>query len=334
MRITPELLMKNAHDAVEERCQLDDDILAAYLCGSVLEAEEAVLGGTADIDLVFIHNSPLEKREIVRLTSEVHLDILHQPKSTYEQARLLREQPWMGFTLYSARPMFDPEHFLDLVQATLRGLFDTPENTVARAAWMLERSRQTWVSFDNEQPPHGPQQVRDYLDALECAANAVACLTGPPLVERRLLLSYPARTEAVHQPGLYAGLLGLLGISEMSSEDISAWMPAWEEAYQAVSKQNGAPAALHPHRHGYYARAIQALLESDTPLAAVWPLLSTWTDMALQMPQGAPGLQDWQQTAESLKLTGESFEQRLAGLDAYLDGIEEMFDGLRQDWGI
>lgn len=333
MRITQDLLLKNAEETVTERCQMDKDILAAYLCGSVLD-EDAVLGGTADIDLVFIHDSEREDREVLRLTSDVHLDIQHHPKKQYEEPRALRQQPWRGFTLYAARSMYDPEHFLDLAQAAVRGLFDSTDNTYARAYALLQRARHTWMEFHNSEPSYGPQQVWEYLTALENAANAVACLSGPPLVQRRLLLHFPARAEAMRQPGLYAGLLGLLGVGEKTAEDLRAWLPAWKEAYHAVSAMKETPLALHADRQGYYARAIEAMLDSEQAHNAAWPLLHTWAHMALHLPGKSAEYGAWQGTFEGLALTGEDFKQRLAGLDAYLDGIEEMFDGLRQDWGV
>lgn len=333
MRITQELLLKNAEETITERCQVDKGILAAYLCGSVLD-EDAVLGGTADIDLVFIHHGEREGREIVRLTSDVHLDILHHPKKQYEEPRTLRQQPWRGFTLYAARSMYDPDHFLDLAQAAVRGLFDSAENTYARAYALLQRARQTWVDFHNQDPTPGPQQVWDYLTALENVANAVACLCGPPLVQRRLLLHFPARAEKLHQPGLYAGMLGLLGVGELSVEDMHGWLPAWTKAYQSVSAKQDAQPALHADRKAYYAGAIEAMLDSEQAHNAAWPLLHTWAHMALHLPQDSAEFVEWQRIFEELALTGEGFEQRMAGLDAYLDGIEEMFDGLKQDWGV
>ena len=53
MRITPELLFKIAEDTVAERTESNPAIIAAFLVGSVWDGEP-VLGGTADIDLVFI----------------------------------------------------------------------------------------------------------------------------------------------------------------------------------------------------------------------------------------------------------------------------------------
>ncbi len=55
MRITPEILQKLARDTVAQRTRSDRDVVAVYLQGSLLR-DDPLLGGTADIDLFFIHS--------------------------------------------------------------------------------------------------------------------------------------------------------------------------------------------------------------------------------------------------------------------------------------
>jgi hypothetical protein len=67
MRITPAMLNKIARDTVAQRTRQDHSILAIYLAGSLFSGEP-LLGGTADIDLFFIHNDIVSpEREIQRL---------------------------------------------------------------------------------------------------------------------------------------------------------------------------------------------------------------------------------------------------------------------------
>lgn len=327
------MLMKIAEDTAAERTQADASILSAYLVGTVLEGEP-LLGGAADIDLVFIYDGPGKEREIVRMTADVHLDILHHPKSDYEQARDLRQTPWLGHAVYACKPLYDPDHFLDFVQATVRGLFFDHENIALRAGSLLESARGTWLRFHNKPPRHGPKQVWEYLDALECTANAVACLNRPPLTERRLLLEFPASAEAVDQPGLFPGLLGLLGGSEVEAADIEAWLPDWEECYELVNQSFDAPISLHTHRLGYYRKAFDGLLTVDPPQVVLWPLVRTWTLAAISLPPGIPQVEAWRKACEQLGLTGEWFEERLEGFDAYLDRVEELFEQWREERGV
>ncbi len=68
-----------------------------YLTGSLLSGSP-LLGGTTDIDLVFVHTSTpaFPREEVVRLSDEVHLDIAHFSQTIFHQPRHLRVDPWVG----------------------------------------------------------------------------------------------------------------------------------------------------------------------------------------------------------------------------------------------
>jgi hypothetical protein len=235
----------------------------------------------------------------------------------------------LGPLIYGCKILYDPQHFLDFLQAGVRGLFHRPDNVVGRAQQLLDRARQTWMNFYRTEPESSPTTVAEYLDAVECAANAVASLNGPPLPERRLLLLFPPRVDAVGRSGLYLGLLGLLGANAVEVEEVRAWLPAWEESYTAVATLAEHPTALHPQRRLYYLRAIEALLESEQPMNALWPLLHTWTQAIQLLPEGAAHLADWQAACLKLEIGGTAFRERIAALDAYLDTVEETLE----EWG-
>src|SRR5512143_1211564 len=96
MRINRETLLNLASDTVARHAREDRGILSAYLCGSLL-GEDYLLGGAADIDLVFIHMDAFpQAREIVRLTDEIHLDIAHLSQKDFREPRRLRLHPWLG----------------------------------------------------------------------------------------------------------------------------------------------------------------------------------------------------------------------------------------------
>src|SRR5512134_1908821 len=101
MRINRETLLKVAEQTVAQRVRNERDIMAAYLSGTLLE-ESYMLGGTADIDLTFLHmDKPSTEREVRRLTDEVHLDMSHYDQRDFSQARKLRLHPWLGPTIYA-----------------------------------------------------------------------------------------------------------------------------------------------------------------------------------------------------------------------------------------
>ena len=110
MRITRELLHRIAEDTIENRAKEDNSIIAAYLHGTVMEGEDPVLGGAADIDIVFIHEDFDREREIIRMTEDVHLDIEHHSKDQYQPPKELRTRPWLGYAIYRCQLLYDPQH--------------------------------------------------------------------------------------------------------------------------------------------------------------------------------------------------------------------------------
>ena len=244
MRITREILLKLAQDTVARQVRADRSIMAAYLCGSLL-GDEYMLGGTVDIDLFLVHVArPEIEREIVRLTDDIHLDIAHHDQADYRRTRELRVHPWIGPTLSSCTILYDPQHFLDFTQASVRGQFDRPDRTLSRARKLLDASRQIWFSYHEGVPDPGPQEIEAYLRAVGHAANAIAVLGGPPLTERRFLMLFPQRAQALGRPGLYQGLLGLLGGMDLSAERISSWLPAWKMTYQGLPEAEAPRACI------------------------------------------------------------------------------------------
>ena len=329
MRITTSLLHKIARDTVAQRTRTDHSILAIYLSGSLVSGDP-LLGGTTDIDLFIIHNDLTRpEREIERLTDEVHLDIAHQARDIYHETRALRLHPWLGEIIINCKVMYDPQHFLDFTQASVRAQFDQPEIRLQRVQSQAEHARQIWLALhDLEVEPEIPQ-VEQYLRAVGHAANAVACLSGAPLTERRFLLEFPGRAAAVGREGLYPGLVGLLGGAQVEAEALGSMLVAWEESYQALPEKE-APARLHPVRFAYYQRAFKSMLGREQPYDILWPLLRTWTSVVECLPDDDDHSQDWRQVTQELGLLGAGFSEKVAALDAYLDSVEELLD----DWAI
>ena len=326
MRINRETLLKVAEQAVTQRVRSDRDILAAYLSGTILE-ESYMLGGTADIDLTFIHmDKPPGEREVQRLTEEVHLDIAHYDQRDFSHARKLRLHPWLGPTIYACKMLYDPQHFLDFTQASVRGQFNRPDYVLERARQQLGHAREIWSGFANQtlgRPT--PKDLMTYLRAIDHSANAIASLSGPPLTERRMLLNFPGRAEAAGKPGLYPALLGMLGGSHVDAEKMRSWLPGWQASLESLPVQ-AIPARLHPCRHAYYRRAFEAILQGESPAAILWPLLRTWTLAAALSQEGSPGRIAWAEACQSLGLLGAGFDERVRALDAFLDLVEESIE--------
>jgi hypothetical protein len=327
MRITPELLIRIARDTVNQRTRADRDVLAVYLHGSLL-TQEPLLGGATDIDLFFIHsNGGQTPREIVRMTDDVHLDIAHHSRAQYRQTRELRLDPWLGSAINGCKILYDPHHFIDFTQASVRGHFNDPENILARAQKQATRARSIWLSFQMEPIKTGMHSAQLFLEAVEQAGNALACLTGPPLPIRRFSNEFAGRAQALGRAGLYPGLLGLLGAAELQVDQLQHWLAEWQTAIQALPKHI-AGARLHPHRIHYYRSAIEEALAGEQPFACLWPLLSTWSEAISNLEQDEQATTTWHTTMQQIGLVGERFFEKLDALDAYLDLMEETIE----DW--
>lgn len=331
MRITPDFLIRVARETAQKRALAEPDLLAIYLTGSLLRPDP-LLGGAGDIDLVIVHaEAPAVCREIVPLTAEVHIDILHRCRADYARPRQLRVDPWLGPELYNPLWLYESQHFLEFVQAGVRDKYDDPANVLARARHCAGQARQMWSSLQagGEQ---SPARMGDYLEAVALAANAIAVLNGAPLAERRFLLEFPRRAEAARAPGLTGELFRLLG-SEMSTgtvlEDL---LPEWEAAFLDAASRPKVEARIHPARLGYYKLSFEAILASESRRAILWPLLHTWSLAAQVLP--APKQARWMAVCEALDLAGVGFYTRLESLDGFLDLVEEILDSAAQEQGL
>ena len=333
MRITPVMLHKIARDAVAERARRDRSLLAIYLHGSLLDSDP-LLGGTADIDLFMIHDEPVSpEREIQRLTDEVHLDLAHHSRENYRQTRALRLHPWLGYSIINCKIMYDPQHFLDFTQASVRGQFAQPENVLGRARGQGDHAREIWLQLHEQGGEPGLKEIVLYLRAVVHAVNAISLLTGPPLTDRRLLLQFPQRAAAAGRAGLYPGLLGLLGGPQVDGDTLQNWLPRWQEAYQALPPETTST-GLHADRCPYYQRAFASIINGKAPQDVLWPLLRTWTGAIRVLPKDSSLQSFWKEALACLGLWGGDFRGRLTALDSYLDIVEETLDEWGQTRGI
>ncbi len=334
MRVTRESLLRIAKETAQERAYNDPDIVAAYLTGSLLNVEP-MLGGTADIDIVFVHkHTPVRVRDFVKLTPDFHLDISRRTKDEFKSPRELRGDPWMGYEMYDPILLYEREKFFDFVQASLRAGFDfeQPPLMLQRCRKMLSHARQNWMDLMDVGETIGPKEIRKYMKSLFHAVNTVAELSGPPIQERRLLLEFPARAEAIQKPGMAAGAFGLIGANNVNANKMKSWISDWKSAFTTASESSDVDGRIHPARLNYYEKAIQAMLEGENPLAALWPLIHTWT-LAMEGLNG-DHLNFWLSAVRELGLLGAGFEEHVQGLDQYIDGIEILLDELATESGV
>ncbi len=333
MRVTRESLLRIAKETAQERAYNDPDIIAAYLTGSLLNMEP-MLGGSADIDIVFVHKSEnLKPREFVKLTPDFHLDISRRAKAEFKSPRGLRADPWLGYEMYDPTLLYEREKFFDFVQASLRAGFDfeQPPLMLQRCRKMLSHGRQIWFDINDAQDIT-PSIIKKYMKSLFHAVNAVAELSGPPIQERRLLLEFPARAESVGKTEMTAAAFGLIGANNVDAEKLKSWLPDWNSAFKLASEKPNVDMRINLARLNYYEKAVKAMLEDTIPLAALWPLFHTWTLSAEVLDDDH--LKFWQNAAAELGLLGADFESRAQGLDHFIDEIEVMFDEIARANGV
>jgi hypothetical protein len=331
MLITRENLIRIAKETVKKSALSDTGLVAAYLTGS-LRTENPFLGSATDVDIVYVHaREPKIQREILPLTPDIHLDIVHNPRSLYDKPKQLRLHPWLGPELYDPLPLYVTQHFFEYVQAGVRDRFNEPANVQVRSHSLAENARQVWSNLPAGQPL-GPEHVLGYLKTIHLAANAVALLTGGILSERRFLLQFPERAGAAGQPGLADGLLNLLGANQVDAIRLAEFLPEWEKNFIAAAGKPTVNKRIAIPRLGYYKQAFGALLKSETPQAILWPLLLTWTlSEAVHSPSGVTG---WRLATGTLGFNDETFSERLEELDHFLDTIQALQESLAVSQGL
>ena len=334
MRVTRESLIRIAKETAQERAFNDRDIIAAYLTGALVSDADPMLGGTADIDIIFVHaEEPKHRREFVKLTPDFHLDISHRAKAEFKRPRELRLDPWLGWEMYDPMLLYEREKFFEFIQAGLRAGFEfnAPAPALQRSRLLLSHARGIWRDLLEVTETVTPKDVAHYMKSLYHAVNSVAELSGPPLQERRLMLEFPPRAETAQRPGMSAGLVGLLGATDLDPARISEWVPDWKLAFEAAAENSRVDPRIHPARLNYYEKAIRAMLAGENPHAALWPLLQTWS-LAVDVLPDHMGA--WNSACEQLGFTMPRFEEHVNGLDQYLDEVEILLDELATQHGL
>ncbi|MEA3326274.1 MAG: hypothetical protein U9R53_03070 [Chloroflexota bacterium] len=335
MRITQDLLHKFANETVKQRRRDEADLHAAYLTGSLL-SDQPLLGGTTDIDMVLVHKyqAPVE-RETKALTQEVSLDIIHKKLEDYEHYRQLRQDPWMGYPLTRYHILlFDTDHWLEFLQASISANFHKPENVLARVNTLSNTARETWFELMQSNFETHLSWLNRYMESLSLAANAVCGLIGSPLTPRRFMMTFRERVETLGVPHLLAGFTGLLGFSEELEDTLSEWVDALELDYGNLQDTSNLPPHLSSCRQAYYINALRALVQRGDPKQALWPLLRTWLNIQLLAGQSSQNSQIWENCLSELNLTDSQTSHKVEALDAYLDTIEVVIESWSTTHGL
>lgn len=335
MRITHGLLLKNAKQWVMERQATDRSLVCAYLSGSLADsddAEDALIGGTGDVDIVCVHNSlnPPD-RELVRLTDRIHLDIWPVSQSAYEDPKLLRMNPWLGHDLIRKPPvLFDKNHWFDFVLAGAFSKYDHPENVALRAMYFLNTARERLQAMAfSEVAAH--KWLSAYLQTLSDGANLLAVMSDGPLSTRRLLLAFPARAADLGIPQWTGRLIEAFSRGVPESDTLAQWIRQWDELFDRQVKTTGMPPDLDPLKIPYYRQAMESFAPS-APMSALWILLFTLGQhLAISTETTPPPVIE---ILQSVGLGEDTREEREESLEALIDDAEEVLEEWAQNRGL
>ena len=109
-------------------------------------------------------------------------------------------------------------------------------------------------------------------------------------------------------------------------------MSDWKLAFESAAESSRVDSRIHHTRYNYYEKAILAMLESEKPRAALWPLLQTWTFAVDVLPEMAGN--PWRSACSQLGLTAVGIEERVDALDHFLDEVEALLDDLSAQHGL
>lgn len=306
-------------------------IVSSYLIGSVA-AGNPILGDTADVDLILIHeDKPKQQREIQRLSENIHLDIYHHSKERYMRPRELRVDPWIGPSLSAPVFIYDPHHFFEWAQAGARGQFFRSDHVFSRASAFYKRAHQaaSLLSLSN-------RWLKAYTRIVLEATNAIVTLAGNPAAGRRLALNIERLTKDAGFPQIYAHFLQLLGSDALNTTLLPQWLSAWGYAFDAASAISTEP-ELDPCRRLYYLRGFQALIDIDKPEAVLWKLLTTWERAIYTLTKAdkaGPHQSDWNAVLHRLQLGTNFKPSRCEELEHYLQNIEHILNSWAEQIGV
>ena len=318
MRITTEKLLELAQQEAEDRT----GIVSAYVIGSAASGDP-IFGGTADVDLVLIHEfEPVAEREFVPLSDQVHLDITHHPRRLYKQPRELRVEPWLGPAMCEPVFLYDPNHFFEWAQASVRGQFHRPDYVLARGAAFLEKARASLKGLETDR-----RWLSGWTRTLLEAANAVASLEGFPAAGRRVMPQLESKLTGLDQPEIYDSFLRLLGAEGFEASVASEWVDRWAANFASASEISLDP-DLTMVRRDYYLGGFRSMIEAGAAVEILWPLLSTW-DLAIQeLTLAGESLPHWPQILNTLGLTSGHGSEREREMEDLLDQVE----GILENW--
>jgi hypothetical protein len=192
----------------------------------------------------------------------------------------------------------------------------------------MDIARQRWMECFSGTHKPGVFTLRAYLRSIEDASNALSCLVGLPLSERRMFTQFSMRAQGAGLPTLPGFLAELVTSPAVTDEAWQTWYAQWKNCLTQVSAQENCPIELSSPRHSYLLHAALSTWEK-TPAGAIWLILKNWTDAAFILPKDSPLLEQFSGMCSQLELSPEHYNERISALDRFLEEVEAFFDSFK-----
>ena len=254
-------------------------IVAAFLVGSVARAD-SLWANSTDFDVIFVDPEPPICPEPCLLWNDyILIDIQYSRPEDYENRSDIKGDAMRAQALYDAVPLHDTKNFFALLQAYLRGQFDTAENVIARAIDAFTRAKNYYEEIYELQTipiaiPIDPNDLKNLHNVMDWAATAILMLAYKPRYGRRQFLCFGEELVRLGQSNILELAEQSMGFSEISDDEIEGMRKQWLEMFRAAGKFHqgdwDCDRSVHPYKEQYYLDGFETLASSGNIRASLF----------------------------------------------------------------
>ncbi|MBT4053067.1 MAG: nucleotidyltransferase domain-containing protein [Bacteroidetes Order II. Incertae sedis bacterium] len=207
---------------IEEQRQQRDDIIGAFVEGSVARGEDTKF---SDIDLVLVVEGTIQHNEIHVWRDGVFVDSLVVSRETYTDPEQVLQNPFQATHINDALILFDPTEFLTRLQQEVRADFMAPQ-------WL--RKRLQFFLTIAQKSVEGTKKAIAASDPLEVCGHGSMILGSIVTIPLLRLGITPSSTRTLAQLGdisktLYERICALEGSHERSVDEVLALLAPFAE---------------------------------------------------------------------------------------------------------
>ena len=321
-------LLKLARDYASRKSSEQPSLKAIVLTGSVARGEPP-LGDAVDLDILLIADYlPEQTTEIIRLSDYVFVDAKYVATSAYVDRKAIRVHHFTSAALNDALILYDPRHYFDILQSSVRAPYNRADHIYERARSAYNAAMQSFDPFliYREDPPEDVtfDLISDLQSSLALAAHSLLPLVSQTQSSstgiRKLMVRFEAAANELN-PALYPQFLEALGAHDVEANAVEGLLNDWVALYKAASKSGSDDPLIHPLKRGYYDRGFRALISSGHAINSLGLLEATSCACARRLD---PLPEAWSHLTRLLhKSTGAEFSERVQATESLLDHIDQ-----------